>query len=345
MIEGYRIHPGEHCGSTSMRALLEHYCGLELPEPAVFGLGAGIECAYIRGDFMDPPRTVFGRTAGLEVDIGRHLGIDYREATVEDDDEAWAIAREEVLADRPTMLTGDILYLDYREYKVHFPAHRFVMLGFDDDIQKAFIADRVRDVPEACSYGALRISRNPPEGLSTHNLWGRFHDTKVEHSLREAAASALAEASARMLGQASPPPNADANPDGLYDREGVTLGVQAIRELAEELPSWAEHPQAPWIASFNARCIEKFGNGGGNFRRLYAGFLEWTRELDPELVPESAPLLATEAADGWTALSAELARIGEDGGPTDAWIAAAAQAHKIAAVEATLFERLHEAAA
>ena len=41
LIEGYRSFPGEHCGSVAMRGLLRHYCGLELPEPAVFGLGSG----------------------------------------------------------------------------------------------------------------------------------------------------------------------------------------------------------------------------------------------------------------------------------------------------------------
>ena len=35
LIDGYRIYPGEHCGSASMRGLLHHYCGLELPEAAV----------------------------------------------------------------------------------------------------------------------------------------------------------------------------------------------------------------------------------------------------------------------------------------------------------------------
>ena len=100
-----------------------------------------------------------------------------------DDARAWQVVREEVVAGRPTMLSGDILYLDYREYKVHFPGHRFVLLGFDDAIEKAYIADRIRPEPEACSYAALAVSRNPPEGLSTHNLWGRFHGTEVGRSL------------------------------------------------------------------------------------------------------------------------------------------------------------------
>jgi hypothetical protein len=337
MIEGYRIYPGEHCGSASMRALLEHYCGLELPEPAVFGLGAGVDCMLIRGDVMDPPRAVFGRTGQMEVDLGRHLQLDYREETVDDDDEAWRIAREEVLAGRPTMLSGDILYLDYREYKVHFPAHRFVLLGFDDDIEKAFIADRIRDVPEACSYGALRESRNPPEGLSTHNLWGRFHDTAVGRSLPEAAAAAMADAAGRMLGSDNPNEQNDALFGG-----ALKLGVPAIRELVDDLPSWGDHPKAGWIASFNARAIEKFGNGGGNFRRLYAGFLEWASALEPGLVPAGAADLALQAADGWTAMSEALSKVGEDGGPSEAWKTAAEHAASVAATEATLFERLAE---
>jgi hypothetical protein len=341
MIEGYRIHPGEHCGSTAMRGLLEHHCGLELPEPAVFGLSAGLETAYLETDAMDPPVVVFGRTADLEVELGRILEIDYREQADPDDAHAWQAVREEVLAGRPTMLSGDILYLDYREYKVHFPAHRFVLLGFDDETEKAFIADRVRDVPEACSYGALMKSRNPPEGLSTHNLWGRFHGTEVGRSLPDAARLAIRTCAQRMLGRASPSGDGFASQDGT----DVTRGVEGIRRLADALPGWAERADATWVASFNARCIEKFGNGGGNFRRLYAGFLDWARGLDPQLVPAEAPALATRAADGWTAISERLAAASGEDAPPQPWAEAAALARELADVEQTLFERLADRAA
>ena len=210
---------------------------------------------------MDPGVAVFGRTAGLEVDLGRILGIDYREQPEPDDEHAWEAVRAEVLARRPTMLSGDILYLDYREFKIHFPAHRFVLLGFDDASQKAFIADRIRPVAEACSYGALAQSR-------------------------------------------------------------------------------AEREDARWVASFNARCIEKFGNGGGNFRRLYAGFLAWARALDPKLAPEETRALATRAADGWTAISERFALASAEDAPRTAWAEAAALAHQLADVEQSLFERL-----
>jgi hypothetical protein len=336
LIEGYEIFPGEHCGSTAMRGLLKHYCGLALPEPAVFGLSAGLECAYLESQAMDPGVAVFGRTAGLESDLGRILGVDYREQPDPDDAHAWAVVREEVLAGRPTMLSGDILYLDYREFKVHFPAHRFVLLGFDDAIEKAFLADRIRALPEACSYGALMKSRNPPEGISTRNLWGRFHGTELGRSLADAARLAIRECAQHMLGRHPEgasvfAPGAGAN---------VALGVAGIRRFAEALPAWADRPDARWTASFNARCIEKFGNGGGNFRRLYAGFLTWARALDPKLVPADAAALATRAADGWTAISERLAAASAEDAPAAPWAEAAAIAREVAGVEQTLFERL-----
>jgi hypothetical protein len=234
------------------------------------------------------------------------------------------------------MLSGDILYLDYREFKVHFPAHRFVLLGFDDAAEKAFVADRIRPEPEACSYGALAKSRNPPEGLSTRNLWGKFHGTEVGRSLADAARLALRECAQRMLGRRP------AAPGGFAEgaASSAALGVAGIRRFAEALPTWGARPDAKWVASFNARCIEKFGNGGGNFRRLYAGFLAWARALDPKLVPAEAPALATRAADGWTAISERLGAASSEDAPAAPWAEAAALAREVADVEQTLFERL-----
>ena len=182
MIRGYRNRPGEHCGSTAMRNLIHHYCGLDLSEAVIFGLGSGIDFLLVEAHGHEPGVLVFGRSATLEPDVAAALGIDYRERVESDDDRAWEQVREEVARGRPTMLSGDAYYLDYRDFKVHFPAHRFVLLGFDDDRQVAFVAGRLDPEPQACSYGALRLSRNPPDFISTQNLWGRFGPRDLSES-------------------------------------------------------------------------------------------------------------------------------------------------------------------
>jgi hypothetical protein len=224
---------------------------------------------------------------------------------------------------------------------VHFPGHRFVLVGFDDDSQKAFIADRIHPEPEACSYGALATSRNPPEGISTHNLWGRFHGHEVTRSLADAARFAIDRCSRRMLGREPASLGLLAGSPGLQ----ATSGLAAIPALAESLASWGARDDAQWLASFNGRCIETFGCGGGNFRRLYSGFLRWARELDPSLAPETAPDLAWRAADAWTALSEVLRAAAEEEPSAEIWARAAASASEISVLETELFESLADAPA
>ncbi len=346
LVGNYEIFPGEHCGSVAMRGLLHHYCGLELSEPAVFGLGSGAASVYLTGPDLDPGAILFGRAINMEQDLAANLEIDYRERPEDDDEEAWQIVREEVLSGRPTMLSGDILYLDYREFKVHFPGHRFVLLGFDDEAETAYIADRLRPEPEACSYGALIASRNPPEGLSTHNLWGRFHDTQVGRELVDAAEHAISRCAKAMLVDATPK---DGEPGGSTSVEspGLTTvtGLAAIRAFAEDVRGWSTRKDAARIAGYNASCIEKFGNGGGNFRRLYAGFLSWARDLEPRLVPVHAPDLALEAADTWTAVSNALFAASRDQSNTQHWDDAAERAIQVAELEERLFNSLADAVA
>ncbi len=343
LIDGYTSFPGDHCGSVAMRGLLHHYCGLDLPEAAVFGLGAGAATVYLSGPDLDPGAMLFGRTMAMETDLGANLGVDYREKPELDDEEAWRVVREEVVAGRPTMLSGDILYLDYREFKVHFPGHRFVLLGFDDDTKKVFIADRIREEPEVCSMGALAKSRNPPEGMSTQNLWGRFHDTHVGNELDVAARKAISACAHAMLGDALLVDGDAGAPSAPGTR--VVTGIAGVRAFSEDVRTWQRRDDASWIASFNASCIEKFGNGGGNFRRLYAGFLSWARDLDPQLVPESAPGLAVEAADAWTATSNELFAASQETSNTRLWNNAADHAIRAAEIEERLFGMLLESAA
>jgi hypothetical protein len=342
LIDDYRNLPGEHCGSTAMRNLLHHYCGLELSEEAVFGLGAGVDFLYFESARFEPSVFTFGRSVTLEQDLATTLGVDYREQIEPDGDAAWQEVRREVSEGRPTMLSGDAFYLDYRDFKVHFPAHRFVLVGFDDDEQVAWIADRLDPEPQRCSYRALRLSRNPPEFISTYNLWGKFFGVVPRHSLDEAYRNALTLNSRRML-EGDP-----VTTEGLRAAAGdpsaeVATGLEGLAAFLREIPEWRHRDDRPLLARYASDCIEKFGTGGGNFRVMYAEFLSQARTAVPDLVPAGAPEIAQLAATNWTELAAHLAELAQDGGE-----AASARAvdslSRILELETRIFESIAERA-
>jgi hypothetical protein len=342
MTRGYQNRPGEHCGSTAMRNLIHHYCGLDLSEAVVFGLGAGIDFLLLETHEHEPRVLVLGRSLTLEPDVAAALGIDYRERVEPDDDRAWEQAREEVAQGRPTMLSGDAYYLEYWDFRVHFPAHRFVLLGFDDDRQVAFIADRFDPEPQACSYGALRLSRNPPDFISTQNLWGRFGNGRAHQSLEAAYATAIAESARRMLGRGAAPARKPLVPVAPAMR--VARGLAGLAAFERQLPDWAARDDLEFLASYTWQCIEKFGTGGGNFRTLYAAFLRAAQAAVPDLVDAAAPGLAAQASTQWTALACALRELGKSRS-REASERCRRAVSEIIALETRLFESLAARAA
>lgn len=334
--------PGEHCGSTAMRNLLAHYVGLELSEAMVFGLGSGVDFLYLESTELTPRVFCGGRSATLEQDVASALGVDYREEVELDDARAFELVRDEVLAGRPTMLSGDAFYLDYRDFKVHFPAHRFVLVGLDDDAEAAWVVDRLAPEPQRCSYAALRLSRNPPDFISTYNLWGKFHGTTCERSLEEACTLALAQSARRMLGEDRSQAERIAAL-GAQRKLRVETGLRGLERFAAQLPSWAESADGPALARYTSACIEKFGTGGGMFRQLFASFLREAQRVIPQRVPAGLAELATASAERWTELAGELGTLAANGSAPAAF-AAADSVKAILELERNLFETVARAA-
>jgi len=343
LINGYRNLMGEHCGSTAMRNLLFHYTGLDLAEAEVFGLGSGIDGMYLESEGVEPAILAFGRGVTMEMDVGAALGVDYREQPDPDDARAWEAVRNEVLAGRPTMLSGDSHYLDYRGFEGHFPSHRFVLIGLDDDEQTAWIMDRRSPDPQPCSYASLAKSRNPPDFVSTYNLWGKFHGTTVANDMETALATALAKTAARMLGQDTSQCDLVRMMAGGRTVRAAS-GLRGLARYRDELPGWRERDDAAVIAGYASRCIEKYGTGGGNFRTMFAVFLGRARTLIPDCVPRDLPELAARSSAKWTLLAEALERAAT-GGDGDAWDACSAILSEILELEARLFELLGESTA
>jgi hypothetical protein len=333
LIDGYRNVPGEHCGSTAMRNLIRHYCGLELSEPMVFGLGSGIDFVLLEIERFAPGVFMFGRSATMETDVADALALSYAEQIEPDDARAWTLVRDEVAAGRPTMLSGDALYLDYRDFRVHFPSHRFVLVGFDESARVAMVADRIDPEPQRCSYDALAASRNPTDFVSTTNLWGKFHDGTVGRGLPEAIRIAIRKAAARMLGEGVSAAQ--------FTRAGATAqgGISGLRQLAERLPDYLRGPGARDLARYAGACIESFGTGGGNFRLMYATFLEEAARVGGVGVDAGDVAAVRGSAALWTDLSKRL-RSYAAGDDEDVTAPSIAIVNRIREQEGRVFERL-----
>jgi hypothetical protein len=125
----------------------------------------------------------------------------------------------------------------------------------------------------------------------------------------------------------------------------AATGLAAFAKLGEVIAHLPSHPRAKEIARYASACIESFGTGGGNFRHMYARFLDRGRQLVPNVVDAGAPELAAASSKLWTALSAQLgvfAKSGADASTADLGDACALVA-QIGEVETRLFESLASA--
>jgi hypothetical protein len=77
----------------------------------------------------------------------------------------------------------------------------------------------------------------------------------------------------------------------------------------EELPDWRHKDKADWMVSYASQTIEKVGNGGGHFRKMYAAFLAEARAMLPDVIDEELPVMTAKSGDLWTSLSQSLNNI------------------------------------
>ena len=111
-------------------------------------------------------------------------------------------------------------------------------------------------------------------------------------------------------------------------------GLPALRRFAAEVGAWPEAAEDwQWCARFLYQVIERRGTGGGNFRSMYARFLE---EAGYE---ESA--IAAEAAEDWSRLALAARTASEPDQPDpEHWRALAAEAERVLDAEERLWAAL-----
>jgi hypothetical protein len=264
-----------------------------------FGLGGGIGFFYATrervGADVSPSRLFGGRTAALEPDFFVNLGVPFDWHT--GDRFPWREMRQWVERDVPVLITCDLKYLSYYQTSTHFSGHVVVLAGYDG--ATVFLADTHFNGLQPAPLSELRdamVSDHFP--VPVRNQWREITPFDVVRGPRaDLAASgrqAIARAARRMV-----------EPESGY------TGVAGIRGLAADFPGWREAEDLSWCARFGYQVIEKRGTGGGNFRRLYAGFLEEIAAHVPEVAQVDAAARTWESARLWTELSEVLRDISE----------------------------------
>ncbi len=318
-VPGYEHISGHHCGSTALANLLRYH-GVDASEELAFGLGAGPCFYYIVLEDQSPSRFTNGRTGRLEESFLQLTGAPLRLRTADDPAESWRLARETIDEGRPAILLTDLYYLDHYGNSAHFPGHAVVLTGYDDEA--AYVSDTAFDEIQRTSLARLAKARH--EQHPFYPLAGHMVDLAPGaeldlDALRAVAPAAIADATQRML---EPP-------------MGEFEGLPALRRFAAEVGDWpGQTADWQWCARFNYQVIERRGTGGGNFRALYARFLE-------EVGMGEAARLAGEAATSWTALAGELFAASESEEPeARLWQAVGSAAAAVLEAEQRLWDEL-----
>ncbi len=316
MVPGFRHRPGNHCGSTALRNLLDH-AGVEISEEMALGLGAGVSFYYLHLDDQSPSRFTNGRVGRLEEQFLELTGLPLAFRSFESSEGSWDAAREAIEGGRPALLLTDLFYLDHYGSSAHFPGHAVVLAGYDGEL--AYLSDTGFEQLQTTRLETLakaRHGKHPVFPLDGQML------TVPEGAKLSDPSDAADAAIARNAQQMLEPPR------GEYE------GLPALRRFAAELPAWPDEVSDwQWSARFCYQVIERRGTGGGNFRLMYSRFLA-------EAGREEA-LVAAEAAGDWSALAAGLLAASESEAPdAAAWRRIGERAGAVLATEERLWESL-----
>lgn len=285
-----------HCESGVTSNMLRFY-GINLSEPMVLGIGAGLFFSYmpfirLHGmpvvSFRPLPGHIFARvTRRMNASIGSRRFLNK--------DKAMRALDELLEQGTPTGAIVGVFYLPYfpKEYRFHFNAHNICIIGKEGDTYT--VSDPLSIVTNELSSSDLRRVRfakgtYPPMGKL---YWVKKIKTS-EPDLRPAVISGIRLNCRRMLNIPIP-----------------FFGVKGIETLASRMRNWERRlgtRKAALQLAQLIRMLEEIGTGGAGFRYMYAAFLQEASEIlqRPEL--NDFAMQMTSIGDLWRDFAFESAR-------------------------------------
>ncbi|MEE4257245.1 MAG: BtrH N-terminal domain-containing protein [Bacteroidales bacterium] len=320
-----------HCENGVTSNLLNFH-GIDLSEPMVFGLGAGLFFSYmpfykLNGlpviSFRPYPGWIFNR-------VCRKLGIKLqRHKFPRNPDKAMKTLDDLLDNGVPTGCLVGVFHLSYfpEAYRFHFNAHNLVVFGREED--RYIISDPIMETPETLSYDELKRVRY---AKGTYPPKGRMYFMKKvpeTFDLKKAIVQGIKKNSGQMLTIPVP-----------------LFGVKGIRYMAKKMKRWPKKlgdRKASLYLGQVVRMLEEIGTGGAGFRFMYAAFLqESARELKQDWLNECSEEM-TAIGDRWREFALIAGRIfkGREG-KDESYLAASDILLEIADREEALFRKLRK---
>jgi hypothetical protein len=289
--------PAAHCENGVTSNMLRFY-GIDISEPMVLGLGAGVFFSYmpfitLNGmpvvSFRPLPGQIFARVARrLHVKISTRLYPKRENQSMKALDKL-------LLSGKPVGVVVGVFSLPYfpKEYRFHFNAHNLCIIGKEDDVYT--VSDPVSLVTNELHAAELKRVRYakgtwPPMGKM---YWVKKVSTQSP-DLKAGIISGIKLNCNRMLDIPIP-----------------YFGVKGIALMASKMRNWETKlgtRKAALHLAQTIRMLEEIGTGGGGFRYMYAAFLQEAAAIleKPELKDFSRQM--TGIGDLWRDFAYEAAR-------------------------------------
>ncbi|MBW2593076.1 MAG: BtrH N-terminal domain-containing protein [Deltaproteobacteria bacterium] len=289
---------GRHCASTGIRDMMNHY-GIAWSEAMCFGIGAGLGIWYIDMPGGSPSRLMHTRSADVEEQFFRRIGLDFSWEQHQDPTVSERMLIHRLDQGRPALLRTDIYHLPYYNTNTHFPAHVIMVWGYDRQKNLFQVTDTERTEPIEVAFADMRRARYAHGGFfdMAGNLFAPGH-IEIPDNLPDVIRDAVMVQSRTLL-----------------DESLNFQGVAGLGKWERELDQWKNFPDRQWTARFTYQLIEKRGTGGGGFRLMYADFLREAGEYIPAVAESGLADRMHAVGLAWRDLAYALKRVSENEKP------------------------------
>ena len=312
-VDNFQPAGGMHCITNAMKQIFNFY-GHPLSEEMLFGLGEGLDFAYIN---MAHSPMVSGRSKIMEFEgiLSKRLGGGMKFRKGRDNNKSFEAARKMIDGNQPVLIYADMPYLPYMSLDPdsHFGGHAVVLFGYDDEQGCFYVSDRDNpDFPvrtpggmiaenyHMVSYEQMELARSSAfRPFPANNKYIMFDFSNFKNADNAGIRQAIMAVCDKML-----------NP------QARLKGICGIEKFGKEIIKWGSFD----VAKLRTAAITNYfqisadgGTGGGIFRKMYGGFLLEAAELLDNSHIRTIGSRFFEIAEEWDIVADELWEVSEDG--------------------------------